>query len=480
MKNFTLINILVLLAFCFTQTIYSQMVIGKPSLLFGQACASPSFNTYNTKFSFTDTAINSSNQFIIELSDSTGSFTNPTVIYTSEEGAVTVSQATLSFSLPTTTAGEAYKIRIKSTSPAATSSSSDAFAAYYKIQNEPFSINNLISTGSYCAGGSYLLTIDNPGTGSNNSPLQYPSLTYNWYKVNDANQTTSDFVASGNTLSVNTPGTYFVRTNYGTCTSDSYSNTVTISEVNSGSSSSIDSSLGNPYCPSEGATTLSTINGDTYKWFKDGNEITGATSQAYITNESGTYTVTINLGTCTTSASIDLEVSGFTSSINVPETNSLDTGETLVATVTTDAVNPQFQWYFNDTIITSAITDNYEASQSGDYKVIVTQTEDCITSQEFLFSITEPFPDVENIPNLISPNGDNINDTWIIPQEYISGTNTQIAIMNSQGKIVFQTGDYQNNWPEAQISFTSVNPVYYYVITTSNNKTLKGSITVVK
>ncbi|MBP0902248.1 gliding motility-associated C-terminal domain-containing protein [Mariniflexile gromovii] len=480
MKNFTLFNILVLFALFFTETISAQMIIGKPSLQFGQACASPSFNTYNTKFSFTDLLVGGSNQFIIELSDSSGSFSNPTVIYTSAAGAVTTSQATLSFSLPITTAGEAYKIRIKSTSPAATSPASDAFAAYYKIHNEPFSINNLVSSSSYCSGGSYILTIDNPGTGGNNSPLQYPSLTYNWYKVNEANQTTSDFVASGQTLSVSTPGTYFVRTNYGTCTSDSYSNAVTITEVNSGASSSIDSSLGNPFCPSEGSTTLSTVNGDSYKWFKDGIEIPGATNRTYVTNETGTYSATVNLGTCTTSASIDLEVTGFTSSIDVPETNTLDSSGTLVATITTDAINPEFQWFLNETIIASATSNSFEASESGNYKVIVTQTEDCVSSKEFLFSITEPFPDVENIPNMISPNGDNINDTWVIPQKYITGTNTKIAIMNSQGKVVFQTDDYQNNWPENQIDFINVNPVYYYVITTSSNKTLKGSITVVK
>ena len=85
-----------------------------------------------------------------------------------------------------------------------------------------------------------------------------------------------------------------------------------------------------------------------------------------------------------------------------------------------------------------------------------------------------------NIPNLISPNGDGINDTWVIPQAYVSGTNTEVVIMSSQGKIMLQTTDYQNNWPQNQLDFKDVNPVYYYIITTTNNKTRKGSITVVK
>ncbi|WP_308992302.1 gliding motility-associated C-terminal domain-containing protein [Mariniflexile litorale] len=481
MKNFTFFNILVFSVLFLAETVHAQIVIQKPSLGFSQACASTSFNTYNTSFSFSpDTGLSGSNQFIVELSDNTGDFTNATVVHTSAPGAVTTSPVTLGFSLPETTAGEAYKLRIKSTAPVATSTASNAFAAYYKIQNTPFSINNLISTGAYCAGGSYLLTIDNPGTGENDSPLQYPSLTFNWYKEINTGSTTSVFVASGATLAVNTPGTYFVKTNYGTCSSDSYSNRVTVSESNSSATSSINSSLGNPYCASQGATTLSTINGNSYKWFKNGSEIEGATNQTYVTNEFGTYSVTVNLGSCTTSASIDLDTNGFTSDIDVPEVNMIQDGETLTATVTTDAANPVFEWYLNETVISSATSNSFEASQMGNYKVIVTQTDGCVSSTEHNFSITEPFPDVENIPNLISPNGDGINDTWVIPQEYVTGSNTEVVILSSQGKVMLQTNDYQNNWPENQLDFKAINPVYYYIITTANNKIKKGSITVVK
>ena len=479
MRNFTLINIFFLVALCFTENLNAQIVIGTPNLGFSQACASSSFNIYNVTFSFSpESSLGASNQFIIELSDPSGSFSNPTVVFTSNSGAVTTSPATLSFSLPNTTAGEAYKLRVKSTNPVASSTNSVAFAAYYKVQDSPFSINNLISTGAYCSGSSYLLTIDNPGTGSNDSPLQYPSLTFNWYK--ETSQTTSVFVASGESLSVNQPGTYFVKTNYGTCTSDSYSNRVTVSEATSETTSSISSSLGNPYCASEGPTTLSAINGESYQWYKDGTAISGATGQMYTTDVAGTYSVTIDLGNCVTNASIDLENNGFSSSIDVSGTNVINEGETLVATVTTDAVNPEFEWYFNETIIPSATGNSYEASALGNYKVIINQTSGCIASSEFVFTLIEPFPDVAKIPNLISPNGDGINDTWMIPQDYVSGTNTEVIVLDSRGEVVLQTNDYQNNWPQNQLNFKEVNPVFYYIITTQDQKTRKGSITVIK
>ena len=479
MKNFTIITISVFIAFFSTKTIHAQIVISKPNLGFSQACASPDFNTYNVTFIFSpESGLSSSNQFIIELSDETGDFSNPSTIYTSIAGAVTTSPATLNFEMPTTISGEAYRLRIKSTSPIATSTRSDAFAAYYKTQDTPFSINNLISTAIYCSGGSYLLTIDNPGTGLNDSPLNYPWLTFNWYK--ETSPTTSVFVDSGVSLSVTEPGIYFAETNYGTCTSDSFSNRVSVEESDSGVFSSITSSLGNPFCASQGVTTLSTISGDSYKWFRNGEEIEGATSQMYETDEFGEFSVNINLGNCTTSASINLENTGFTSSIDVLDVNTVEENETLTATIITNAVNPQYEWYLNDSLIVSAVDDNYEVTETGNYKVIITQTTGCVTSSEFLFTVNTPFPNVANIPNLISPNGDGINDTWIIPQEYVSGTNTEVLLVSAQGKIVLKTNDYQNNWPVNQIDFKDVNPVYYYIITPSNNKPQKGSITVVK
>lgn len=480
MRNFTILNMLLPILALTASTLSAQVVISKPNLGFTQACASSNFNSYDITFSFSpEGSLGTSNQFIIELSDENGSFSNATTVYTSTAGSVTSSPATLSFSIPTETAGEGYKVRVKSTAPAATSSASNAFAAYYKIQDSPFTINNLIETGVFCQGGSYLLTIDNPGGAMNDSPLQYPSLTFNWYK--ETSPTTSVFVASGESLEVNTEGTYFVETNYGTCTSNSFSNRVTVSEASSGTtSSSISSSLGNPYCSANGPTTLSAIKGNAYQWFKDGEEIPGATNQMYETNASGKYEVRINLDSCTASASINLSNTDFTSEIDVDENNRLETGERLMVHVTTTANNPIFEWYLNDTRIADANEDNYEVTKQGNYKVKITQTEGCNATQEFSFRVTEPFPDVANIPNVITPNGDGINDTWVIPQEYVSGTNTQVMLISSRGKVVFDTNDYQNNWPENELDFKDVNPVYYYIIKTSNQKVKKGSITVLR
>ncbi|AXO79351.1 gliding motility-associated C-terminal domain-containing protein [Olleya aquimaris] len=482
-QNSKLYLIVSLFVITVLNTANAQIVISKPQLGFSQACANEGFNTFSATFVFApDESVEASNQFTIELSDSNGDFSNPTNIFITEVGQVITSPATLNFQFPENTAGEGYRIRIKSSAPVATSTPSDPFAAYYKLHDIPFTINNLVSTAAYCSGSSYLLTIDNPGTGNNISPLIYPSLTYLWYR--ETGPTTSEFVGEGSSLSVDEEGTYFVETNYGSCTSDSFSNRVTISESISGVTNiEISSSLGTNFCPDQGATVLSTVNGNSYQWYKNGIIIPDATEQSYETTESGTFAVQVDLGGCSGAGEIILDSQEFIGAINVDDTNELAEGESLSVILSDTAISPEYQWLLNGQIISGVTQNNYNATELGDYEIIVTETQGCETSVSFFFSIIEPFnpfPDIDKIPNLISPNGDNINDTWIIPQEYTAGSDTQITILTNRGEVVFQSNEYLNNWPENDLELTNINKVFYYIITTSDNQVKKGSITIIK
>ena len=459
--------------------VYSQVTINKPANGFTQLCANPAFNTFEVSFSFSPAgSLDSSNRFILEMSDATGNFTSPIILNFSEKvSATTPTSRTLIFSVPTTTAGENYRLRVKSTAPVSVSPSSNAFAAYYKVQDSPYSINNFGSTASFCIGGSVILSIDNPGTGTNDSPLKYPSLTYKWFK-----EPSLVPVATTPTLTVSQTGRYYVETNYGTCTSDSYSNRVDVTEASGAASVSVVSSKGNPFCASQGATILSTQSGNSYQWSRNSVVIAGATSQQYQTSVGGLYTVRVNFGGCNATGSIQLEEVNFSSSLNVSATTTINKGESKPIIVTTNAINPTFKWFLNNNLIATATSNTLNVTAEGSYAVMISQSSSCVSQKELLFKINYPFidPNVILIPNLISPNNDGINDTWVLPQEYVGGTNTQITLLNSRGEVALQTSNYLNNWPENELDFKSVNPIYYYIITTQDNKVKRGSITVVK
>jgi len=103
------------------------------------------------------------------------------------------------------------------------------------------------------------------------------------------------------------------------------------------------------------------------------------------------------------------------------------------------------------------------------YEAQITDINDC----ELNYSIEVISEDCEIIiPTGFSPNGDNINDLWIIQGaeniEYIN-----VKIFNRQGQIVFEDNNYQNNWDGTDLSFGA----YFYVVEFSTGQSFTGHIT---
>lgn len=418
------------------------------------------------------------NQFRLLLSDANGSFASPTILQTIS--IASPGNGDFDCLIPIGTAGAGYRFRVVSTvAPIVQSGTTGPISLYYQPFMKPFSLNSGIADASICGGGSFTLSVDGPAN-SPNSPLSItPALKYRWYK--------DGIVVPGQdgpTLNITSSGVYRAFIEYGDCVSEDEifkSQFVTVSIVPAGSTFTITSSQGTSFCPST-PTVLSTSPGYNYQWFRDGNPIAGATANSYSTGTAGSYFVQVGQGSCSSNSNIiNLTPTTFNASIDVvqlPQDNIITEGETKTITVTTDAQNPEFRWFKNGIEDLTQTTNEYTTNEVGDYKVIIKQTTGCIATREFLFRLVEGIV-VLKIPNIVSPNADEINDYWAIPQEYLSA-NTEVTIIDSYGKIALQTKSYQNNWPETPLEFKSVNPVYYYIIKKEGGETKKGSITIIK
>jgi hypothetical protein len=356
---------------------YSQVVLSKPTFGFTQACASASFNSFSFNLTVSPIAnLAANNQFIVEMSNATGSFASPVTVATLTNPSTTVLNGT--FSVPTNVYGEAYRIRVRSTNPVAMSSQSNAFPAYYGIHNQPFSINNNAGTVNICSGTNYTISIDNTGTPA--SPLYYPQLTYIWYK---------DMVVipgqTGASINITQSGSYHAVTNYGSCVLNSYSNIVTVN---------IQSILTPVITTNDGLTTLcagatKTLTSDvnsgsfTYTWYRDNVVIPGATSPTYVANQGGIYHLVITGSGCTfITNDIDLDLIDFNLDADPVGPVVIIPGQSVVLTGINDAVNPTYQWYKNTTVIPGATQMTYNVTQAGTYKVAVTEPAPCNITKE--------------------------------------------------------------------------------------------------
>ncbi|WP_309607844.1 gliding motility-associated C-terminal domain-containing protein [Flavobacterium sp.] len=460
----------------------------------GKVCASNGSN-HNVVFDVEPLASSfpAGTTFSAELSSD--NFTNFVVTSFQAINPPTGNRKTLTFQVPNTLVGsENYKIRIKAIDPSGTiiytsPQSGFNFPAYYKSFISNFNINGGNPNANICSGGNITLAVDS-STPTTPSPLLL-GLNYIWEFNTTSDPNTYSVIpnATQSTITVNSVGFYKAKIDYGSCTDGSQfntSNVVQVTQTGGNNPVTITSTTLNPVCSGSG-TVLSVPAGSSYKWFKDNVEIVTvppATTNSYNATQSGVYFVKVSCGGSTIESdrytviikSIDAKINRFVA----PQVNFVLLGESLVVTASSTATTPTYEWFFEGNSVLGQTSNIFTATLPGNYSVKVSEAAPgCLSIEEIKFILKNGVPPV-NIPNVISPNNDGINDTWIIPQKYLSGSKTEIQILTAQGKVELTTTDYKNDWPSSSVDFKNTNPIYYYIITTANQETKMGSITVIK
>ncbi len=110
------------------------------------------------------------------------------------------------------------------------------------------------------------------------------------------------------------------------------------------------------------------------------------------------------------------------------------------------------------------------------YKLTVTAEGGCAETDEvFVKLLLKPV-----IPNVFSPNGDGINETWII--RYLdSYPGATVQIFDRYGKSIFTSTGYNNPWNGTLGGNPVPAGVYYYIVNPKNGlQPITGSVTVIR
>ena len=333
------------------------------------------FNEYFVNITWIGTA-NAGNEFILELSDASGSFTNAQTLQTITDQN-SVKDFDTSFAIPTDTRGEGYKMRVRSTDPVKVGSESEAFNMYYMDVTSNLNISELgdgVPPGTVCSTGAITLQVDNIA-----NPETYQ---YIWFR--SGTELTSE---TGHTLNVTQSGMYNVYINYGprcTGSGNTDSNIVDVTIGGSGTGIAVTAPTKTSLCSTD-TEMLSIDQTDaswSYQWFKDDVEIVGATATSYNVNAAnagfeGDYAVEISgTGICNERSAVVTITNAelYTVSVENEINMVLLPTQNEVLSVSTTAVTPSYKWFRNAIEISGETNSTLTITEDGEYYAEVTQT----------------------------------------------------------------------------------------------------------
>jgi gliding motility-associated-like protein len=139
-----------------------------------------------------------------------------------------------------------------------------------------------------------------------------------------------------------------------------------------------------------------------------------------------------------------------------------------------------YTWTNADGIISGLEEDSLtvKPAKNTTYQVTVTNTAGCTNTGEISITVKDDM-DV-NATNLLTPDGDGINDKWLI-NNLSSYPNNEVTIYDRAGRIVYHQKNYSNDWMGTINGQPLAEGTYYYILTIKGiSHTWKGYISIIR
>ncbi|HEY0611905.1 MAG TPA: gliding motility-associated C-terminal domain-containing protein, partial [Chitinophaga sp.] len=112
------------------------------------------------------------------------------------------------------------------------------------------------------------------------------------------------------------------------------------------------------------------------------------------------------------------------------------------------------------------------------YEVTGTSNTGCVSTGSISLSVVEDFK--VDATNILSPNGDGINDRWVI-RKLDAYPDNEVKIFDRAGRLIYTRKNYTNDWDGTVNGSPLAEGTYYYILTIGNGaRTTKGYITIVR
>lgn len=341
------------------------------------------------------------NDFIVQLSDSTGDFANAVDIGSLE---ATTDSTILCTIPPGTPFGTGYRIRVISTSP-------DFIGADngYDLTIGGAPVADAVAAGptTFCTPGSVMLN----GSGGDD---------YQWLLDG-----TAIMGATAPDLEATATGMYSLVASTG-CGSDTSAAIAVVANV-APVAPVIQAAGATAFCDGGSVTLgIDTVPGASYQWSQDGIDLSGATSNELVVTTTGTYSVTVIAGNgCMVEAPAAVDVEVYPLPTQPVITQSADT---LYA-----SGSGSFQWMLFGSPIAGATDPWFQTYISGDYSVMLTDSNGCSSTSDPYAYISTGVPGTIGHGIAVHPNPNDGSFHLLAPPGA-----RRYAIADPSGRVVMQ------------------------------------------
>ncbi len=199
---------------------------------------------------------------------------------------------------------------------------------------------------------------------------------------------------------------------------------------------------------------------NSYQWS------TGETTATITVSSTGTYDVTVtNNDGCDGSSSLSLTVNP-NPVVELGENQLICGDGSTPPSLDAGNAGSSYVWSLNGSII-SETGQTITPAASGVYTVEVTDPNGCRGQDDVTISPCDVV-----IPNIFTPgNGDNKNDVFFI-KNLEANPNSALKIFNRWGNIVYESGNYQNNWDGDDLP----DGTYFYSLNLQSGKSYQGTV----
>jgi gliding motility-associated-like protein len=232
-----------------------------------------------------------------------------------------------------------------------------------------------------------------------------------------------------------------------------------------------------------GRVKLNTIsNAQTFSW-TPANSLDDATIASPFASPNVTteYYLTATLGNCTLIDTVKIVVTAAPTVFAGNDIQVIKGGDAQLHATVTNTAN--FNWtpttFLNNPNSLSPIA--VMPQQTTTYTITVFNVEGCSKSD----SVTvEVLPYCIKVKNAFTPNGDGVNDTWMVYDQFDCLKNVRVQVFNRYGSKVYESSNYRNEWKGTYGGQSLPDATYYYVIDftliTGRVQQVRGDVTILR